>query len=281
MSPQSHRARSESSAALARWLWRDPDPVWRWASGQYVRQWWKRPIVSVALTGAALAALVVGLGMLLEGRDPAVVRAVACGAIVAVLYPLLFWHVAGHPFAAFGRLGGPLMLRQLTVSSLGTEELGRILFWGSYRWLGLPSVALLWAFEAAGAGLFLAAFGLHGLTARIEELGFLGASGAFFWVFVKPPLDHMMNLAISWWLYFRTGRKSVGQLLSLSLVVVGFPAFFLLVNVFWIMLDLESAMSLSWAFGVLAVKAAFARRCYRRFVSQWDRCLGERFGEGA
>ena len=41
-------------------FWRDPDPLWRWASGQYARRWWKRPAIH-ALIGAILILIALGI----------------------------------------------------------------------------------------------------------------------------------------------------------------------------------------------------------------------------
>ncbi|MCX7012892.1 MAG: hypothetical protein NTW86_10110 [Candidatus Sumerlaeota bacterium] len=210
---------------LRRWFWRDEDPLWRWASGQAVRRWWRHPMAMALIMLAASTAIVgvVVAAYVRLGDIPAdAVREVAAGiclVVYASLYIALFILVARRPFDILGRLGGPAMLRGLTLTAIPPRSLGLLLYWGSYRWAALPSLALLYGF---GAITFLIMMGARNVTFwGMEPLTFLAL--AFWWV-LKPPLDYAMNLAISWRLYFRTGRKDLATILSTLLVVIVFPA---------------------------------------------------------
>ena len=143
------------------------------------------------------------------------------GAIAVVVYGCMFIIVSRRPFDIFGRLGGPPMLREISMGAVPREEIGRCLYWGSYRSAALPALALLYYVEF----LYLTL----ALYSRSPSAVALPASfGDFFlmafWFILKPPLDHAMNLAIAWRLYFRTGKKAFANVLVALLVMIVFPA---------------------------------------------------------
>ncbi|MCX7016132.1 MAG: hypothetical protein NTW86_26835 [Candidatus Sumerlaeota bacterium] len=226
MSPEPGPSNSLANV-LARWFWRDPDPVWRWASGQSVRRWWRHPLAVSALAAAlftAIVALTIAALVRMSHRpymagQEWVGGALLAGAIVLVVYASMFIIVSRRPFDILGQLGGPPMLREISLGLVPRGEIGRCLYWGSYRSAALPALALLYYVE-----LMFLALGLYALADALPRHPFDFCATMIFWFVLKPPLDHAMNLAIAWHLYFRTGKKAFANLLSALLVMLVFPA---------------------------------------------------------
>ena len=292
------------SNVLVRWLWRDPDPLWRWASGQMARRWWKRPIVGMGAFGLLFAAGALGwnyytLAQLLAafwasaGGPPSFFCVWIFGRSIAALYLALFLLVAVRPFFALEALGGMGVLRELSISALSKEEFARLLYWGTYRRAALPSLLLLYAGELASL-IWL----WPKVAALFVESGGFG-SGAFlagvllFWLVVKPPLDHMMNLAISWRYWSSSRSKYWGLAQAGYWIVIRYPAlmvilFALLFAALIVPATPSGQRQLPWIVGlfclclfVLPLKARFARECYRKFADQLDESIRTKLGENA
>ncbi len=249
---------------LKAWFWRDPDPVWRWASGQIVRRWWNQTGFLILVACGLLLILDFVLlpfcfGFAFENRSQAyeLGRHVTTGALFFCTI-LFFVFVAAHPTGILKKLGGAPMLRDVSLTTLGRERIPSILYWGSFRSIALPSMMIVYCMMLAIGFLFLLE-GSH-LDEPDEIEAFLWIAGTMSVVFVlKPPIDHMLNLSIGWWFCFKSGRRVTGQLTSLFLVVLLFPGLFWLITVILAIpimasgLYLNDQLAVYFVFGAMAV----------------------------
>jgi hypothetical protein len=251
---------------LKAWFWRDPDPIWRWASGQTVRRWWKHPM---AFPAAAPVVCALGVAALFAAYpanaagDAIEVGYWASYFLVAGCHLVLFLHVAATPFVMLGRLGGPPALRELSLTLLPRQEIARLLYLGSFRRAALPSLAILLTVE-----IVFTYFGIASGEIDFEP----GERFPFVFVFIiKPPLDYLMNLAISWWQYFSTGSLVYGRFRAMAILMGLFPAAGYLMMVF---------SNSTYAFLIIyAAKGVYAIYCCQEMYLRWNDRLRERFGE--
>lgn len=343
---------------LKAWFWRDPDPIWRWASGQTIRRWWNRPLVLAGIASGILYFLDFVILLFVFGdefdswNDACEFGLYITSGIVALCTFVFFVLIAARPFSLLRRLGGPSMLRALSITPLGREEIPRRLFWGSYRNAALPFLTI--AYSGILAVLILSVLSGTLFEMSVELYEFLTLGGFLAVVFVlKPPIDHLLNLSISWWFCFKTGRRTSGLIGALIVILAGFPllrsilarvvmlptglmmwliysgwrtyaalaiafmtiggglAYLLVVlrrrdvrPVFryallltvatvlgvgiapvaviasrWTGISASFLVEIASHVGAYALKIWYARRCYRKFVQNWDTLLNEKFGD--
>jgi hypothetical protein len=245
---------------LKRYFLRDPDPVWRWFAGQTVRRWWKHPMAIPALVPVALA---LGIATLYASDSSSQADQIAFWTlytIVSAAHLVLFLHVATTPFVMIGRLGGANSLRELSLTLIPRVEIARMLFWGSFRRGAAPSLLILYMAEIV--------FLYFGIIAG--ELDFEPGEASFlvFIFLIKPPLDYLMNLAISWWQYFSAGSVVYGRLRAMLILMGLFPA----IGYFLVFLS-NSPFALLI---IYVAKAVFAIFCCQEMYMKWHDRLREK-----
>ncbi len=126
------------------------------------------------------------------------------------------------------------MLRDLALTRIDRRDLPRLFYWGSFRRQGLPALLMVYGFSIPMA--------LTAVTTLPFPFDWTPVYLAF-WAcvaYLRLPLDFMMNLAISWRLLFKTGKKGLGQLYAALLLFIAFPVAHLALNaaIEWLHSDL-------------------------------------------